>query len=212
MSYIFSHSIPAVLEFRSNWPISVSFSLSDDQISRMGSFSAKRSLSCGGIATALMIKRPKAFWNTISLFSTYAESTQIIGALAYKLNIHISFFVHLVHISCFGIYPKSEVVIIKQNTLHFCFFLDWALGGAALGLTVALVEFIANSVVEVPTNDYHTIMNILVLTIWKWCGLLERFLISLLMTLLGSECGEQAEGLSRPDGLFETNTCLFDVE
>ena len=65
---------------------------------------------------------------------------------------------HLVHISCFGIYPKSEVVIIKQNTLHFCFFLDWALGGAALGLTVALVEFIANSVVEVPT----TIMNILV--------------------------------------------------
>jgi len=26
---------------------------------------------------------------------------------------------------------------------------DWALGGAALGLTVALVEFIANSVVEV---------------------------------------------------------------
>ena len=162
MSYIFSHSIHAVLglhfEFRSNWPISVSFSLSDDQISRMGSFSAKRSLSCGGIATALIIKRPKAFWNTISLSSTYAESRQIIGALAYNLNIHISFFVHIPHISCFGIYPKSEVVIIKQNTLHFCFFLDWALGGAALGLTVALVEFIANSVVEVPT----TIMNILV--------------------------------------------------
>ena len=34
-------------------------------------------------------------------------------------------------------------------TFHFS---DWALGGAALGLTVALVEFIANSVVEVP---YH---------------------------------------------------------
>ena len=73
--------------------------------------------------------------------------------------------VHLPHISCFGIYPKSEVAIIKQNTFHICFFLDWALGGAALGLTVALVEFIANSVVEVPSNDYHTIMNILVPTI-----------------------------------------------
>ena len=30
---------------------------------------------------------------------------------------------------------------------------DWALGGAALGLTVALVEFIANSVVEVKYID-----------------------------------------------------------
>ena len=64
----------------------------------------------------------------------------------------------------FGISPKSEVVIIKQKTFDFCFFLDWALGGAALGLTVALVEFIANSVVEVPTNMN---MNILVLTIRK---------------------------------------------
>ena len=45
-------------------------------------------------------------------------------------------------------------MILKQNTFHS---LDWALGGAALGLTVALVEFIANSVVEVPTNhDSHT--------------------------------------------------------
>ena len=68
------------------------------------------------------------------------------------LKYHISFqYICRKHL---GIYPKSEVVIIKQNTFHFCFFLDWALGGAALGLTVALVEFIANSVVEVPTNDY----------------------------------------------------------
>ena len=52
----------------------------------------------------------------------------------------------------FGHLSQPEIVIIKENTLHFCFFLDWALGGAALGLTVALVEFIANSVVEVPTN------------------------------------------------------------
>ena len=64
----------------------------------------------------------------------------------------------------FGHLSQPEIMIIKQNTFHFCFFLDWALGGAALGLTVALVEFIANSVVEVPTT-IMTIMNILVLTI-----------------------------------------------
>ena len=71
----------------------------------------------------------------------------------------LAFFVHLPHISCFGIYPKSEVAIITQNTFHFCFFLDWALGGAALGLTVALVEFIANSVVEVPTTIINNLYS-----------------------------------------------------
>ena len=100
-------------------------------------------------------------------------------------------------------------VIIKQNTFHFCFFLDWALGGAALGLTVALVEFIANSVVEVPTNhDNHTFTD----NENDADDLKGSHLISLLMTVLGGECGKQAAGLSRPDGLFETNTCLFDVE
>ena len=79
------------------------------------------------------------------------------------LKYHISFQYickkHLAYISCFGIYPKSEVVISKQNTFHFCFFLDWALGGAALGLTVALVEFIANSVVEVPTTIINNLYS-----------------------------------------------------
>ena len=132
---------------------------------------------------------------------TYAENTQIIGAL--------TFFVHLPHISCLCIYPKSEVVITKQNTFHFCYFrlgagrgCSWADSGTG---RVYCQQCCRGA-------HYHTIMNILVLTTWKWCGWLERFLISLLMTVLGSECGEQAGGLSRPDGLFETNTWLLNVE
>ena len=59
----------------------------------------------------------------------------------------------------FGHLSQPEIVIIKQNSVHFCFFLDWALGGAALGLTVALVEFIANSVVEVPTTIINNLYS-----------------------------------------------------
>ena len=44
-------------------------------------------------------------------------------------------------------------MLFKLDSFHLELFLDWALGGAALGLTVALVEFIANSVVEVPLSD-----------------------------------------------------------
>ena len=44
-------------------------------------------------------------------------------------------------------------MLFKLDSFHLELFSDWALGGAALGLTVALVEFIANSVVEVPLWD-----------------------------------------------------------
>ena len=186
MLYIFSHSIPALLslhfEFRSNWPLSVSFRLSDDQMYNM-TFRVKRKLSSGGIAT---------------------------GALAYKLNIHTSFLCTLRILHVLAFYPKSEIVSIQHFSLLF-FRLGAGRGcsWADSGTGRVYCQQCRRGALQ---YDYLTIMNILVLPIWKWCGWLERFLISLLMTVLGSECGKQAEGLSRPDGLFETNTCLFDVE
>ena len=95
MLYIFSHSIPALLslhfEFRSNWPLSVSFRLSDDQMYNM-TFRVKRKLSSGGIAT---------------------------GALAYKLNIHTSFLCTLRILHVLAFYPKSEIVSIQHFSLLF---------------------------------------------------------------------------------------------
>ena len=182
MSYILSHFIHAVLglqfELRSNWPIPVSFSLSDDQISRMGTFSAKRTLSSGGIAT---------------------------GALAYKLNIHTSFLCTLRILHVLAFYPKSEIVSIQHFSLLF-FRL-----GAGRGCSWA-DSGTGRVYCQQCCRGAHQSWQSYFYWQWKWCGWLERFLISLLMTVLGSECGKQEEGLSRPDGLFETNTCLFDVE
>ena len=181
MLYIFSHSIPALLslhfEFRSYWPLSVSFRLSDDQMYNM-TFRVKRKLSSGGIAT---------------------------GALAYKLNIHTSFLCTLRILHVLAFYPKSEIVSIQHFSLLF-FRL-----GAGRGCSWA-DSGTGRVYCQQCCRGAHQSWQSYFYWQWKWCGWLERFLISLLMTVLGSECGKQAEGFSRPDGLFETNTCLFDVE
>ena len=65
---------------------------------------------------------------------------------------------------CFFSFHISGSFHFSDWALFTFHFSDWALGGAALGLTVALVEFIANSVVEVP-YDVEILITMRMITI-----------------------------------------------